>query len=204
MGIVFYYTPMSSATRVHWALEELGLPYDKLKLDLTVGDQRKPEFLKINPNGKVPTLVIDGQPLFESLAILIYLGETYGVDKGLFPPSGPQRLPALQWMAWGSVSFSEAVTRYMRNTSDRWPTEQRSAGAAEAARTEIYAMLKVLDAALEGRSFILGGFSIADCAIATMVAFAGRIGLDLSPYANVSAWVGRCVSRPAFAVALAG
>jgi glutathione S-transferase len=80
MGIVFYYTPMSSATRVHWALEELGVPYDKVKIDLAKGEQKKPEFLKLNPNGKVPLLVVDGQPVFESLAMLLYLGDTYGVD----------------------------------------------------------------------------------------------------------------------------
>src|SRR6266516_4392854 len=79
MGIVFYYTPMSSATRVLWALEELGVPFDKVKVDLSKGEQRQPEFLKLNPNGKVPTMVIDGQPVFESLAMLLHLGETYGV-----------------------------------------------------------------------------------------------------------------------------
>src|SRR5262245_56724218 len=163
MGIVFYYTPMSSATRVHWALEELGVPYDKVKLDLSKGEQRQPEFLRLNPNGKVPTMVIDGQPVFESLAMLLYLGETFGVDKGLFPPPGPKRLEAFKWMAWGSVSLIEAGMRFLRNTSDRWPAEQRSLGAAEAARKELHDLLHVLDDALAGRQYLLGdSFSLAD------------------------------------------
>ena len=91
MSLTFYYTPMSSATRVHWALEELGVPYEKVKMDLAAGDQRKPEYLALNPNGKVPLLVGDGTPIFESLAILLHLGETYGVEKGLFPAPGLER-----------------------------------------------------------------------------------------------------------------
>src|SRR5689334_13676031 len=106
MGIVFYYAPMSSATRVHWALEELRLPYEKVKIDLSAGEQRTPAYRKINPNGKVPAMVVDGVPVFESLAMMLYLGETYGVDKGLFPPAGPARVEAWKWMAWGAVTLS--------------------------------------------------------------------------------------------------
>ena len=205
MGIVFYYTPMSSATRVHWALEELGVPYEKVKVDLAKGEQKKPEFLKLNPNGKVPLMVVDGQPLFESLAMLLHLGETYGVDRGLFPAPGAQRLEAFKWLAWGSVSLSEAALRLMQNTSDRWPAEQRSLAAADAARGQINQLLRVLDDALAGRQFLLGdSFSIADCGVATMAAFIGRLGVDVSPFANVGAWVGRCMSRPALGRAMAG
>src|SRR5262249_9539685 len=122
MGIVFYYAPMSSATRVHWALEELEVPYEKVKVDLAAGEQRRADFLKMNPNGKVPTMVIDGVPLFESLAMLLYLGETIGVEKGLFPPAGPGRLEAFKWMSWGSVTLVDTLTRVLRNTSEQWPT----------------------------------------------------------------------------------
>lgn len=205
MSIVFYYTPMSSATRVHWALEELGVTYDKVKVDLAKGDNRKPEFLALNPNGKIPLMLIDGQPLFESLAMLLYLGETYGVDKGLFPAPGPGRIEAFKWMAWGSVSLIETGSRFMRNTSERWPAEQRSAPAAAAALQELDELLRVLDGALAGRQFLLGdAFSIVDCAVAAVVAFVGRLGVDLARHANVSAWTGRCMSRPALGRAIAG
>ncbi len=69
---------MSSATRVFWALEEPGIPYEKVKFDLAVGYQRKPEYLAINPHEKVPALVIDGVPMFESLAMLLFRGERFG------------------------------------------------------------------------------------------------------------------------------
>src|SRR5437868_5895333 len=71
-SLIFFYTPMSSATRVHWALEELEVPYEKKKLDLTKGEQRTPEYLKLNPNGKIPLIVADGRPIFESLAQLLF------------------------------------------------------------------------------------------------------------------------------------
>src|SRR5690242_11716885 len=97
MTAKFYYSPMTSATRVHWALEELGVPYEKIKLDLTAGDQKKPEYLALNPNGKVPLFVDEeGRPIFESLAILLYLGERYGVAKGLYPASAIERAESLQ------------------------------------------------------------------------------------------------------------
>jgi glutathione S-transferase len=204
MSIVLYYAPMSSATRVYWALEELGVPFDKVRIDLSAGEQRKPDFLELNPNGKVPTMIVDGQPLFESLAMLLHLGEAYGVDKGLFPPSGRARLEALKWMAWGSVTLAEAVQRFMRNTDKRWPREQQSVGAAEVARKELGELMRILDGALAGRAFLLGeNFSLADCGVATLAAYIGRIGIDLSPYANVSAWLGRCMARPALGRALA-
>src|SRR6185437_12360023 len=97
MSLVFYYSPFTSATTTHWALEELGIPYEKKKIDFKL-DTKKPDFLKMNPNGKVPLLVHDGTPIFESTAIIAYLGETFGVEKKLFPAPGPQRGQALMWM----------------------------------------------------------------------------------------------------------
>ena len=72
MSLVFHYAPMSSATPTHWALEELGVPYEKVRLDLRARDQDRPAFRALNPNGKVPLLVHDGVPLFESVAILLH------------------------------------------------------------------------------------------------------------------------------------
>ena len=85
MGIKLYSWPRSSASRVHWALEELGVPFELVTLDRHKGEHQAPAYLAINPNGKVPALVDDGQPYFESLAILLHLGETYGVDRALWP-----------------------------------------------------------------------------------------------------------------------
>lgn len=205
MSVTFYYSPMSSATRIHWALEELGVPYEKIKVDLAAGEQKKPDYLAKNPNGKVPLVVVDGTAVFESLAILIYLGERYGVEKDLFPPLSLARAEVLKWMAWGSVSLADAGGRLMRNVSDRFPAEQHNAKAAEGAKKEIGDLLGILDAALADKEYLVDGkFSFADLAIAGFMPFLARIGGDLGPHKNIQAWVGRCTARPALARAMMG
>jgi glutathione S-transferase len=198
MSLTFYYSPMSSATRVHWALEELEVPYEKVKLDLGKGDQRKPEYLALNPNGKIPLLVADGVPIFESLAILVYLGETYGVEKGLFPALGLQRAEALKWMAWANVTVSEAIGRIIRNSSDRFPAEQRNEKAGEAAKKELFELWQIVDRALEGKDHLVGDhFTLADLAVSGFAMATARFGVDLSPLKNVQRWSGHSMSRPA-------
>lgn len=205
MSMTFYYAPMSSATRVHWALEELGVPFEKVKVDLSKGEQKKPEFLAKNPNGKIPLLVADGVPIFESLAQLLYLGERYGVDKGLYPPANMERAEALKWMCWGSVTVHDAVSRLLRNTSDRFPADEKNAKAGESAKKELEGLLAILDGALAGKEYLVGDkFGIADLSIASYMAFLARLGVDLNPYKNVNAWSARCIQRPALARVMAG
>jgi glutathione S-transferase len=103
MTIKLYSWPMSSGTRIAWALEELALPYEYVPLDAKKQDHRSPEMLAINPHGKVPALDDDGLKLFESGAILLYLGSRYGAAQGLWPgPKGQQALAdAVCWTVWG-------------------------------------------------------------------------------------------------------
>lgn len=205
MAMTFYYAPMSSATRVHWALEEVGERYEKIKVDLAAGDQKKPEFLALNPNGKIPVLVVDGRAIFESLAMLLYLGERFGVEKGLFPAEISERAEAFKWMAWGSVSIHDAVSRLLRNTSDRFPAEERNALAGESAKKELGGLLGILDRHLEGKEFMLGGgFSLVDVSLMAFIPFLGRQGVDLNPHKHLNAWVGRGMSRPALGRAMMG
>jgi glutathione S-transferase len=88
MSLVFYYAPWSSATTCLWAIEELGLPCEKVKLDLAKKETHTPEFLAMNPNGKVPLLVHDGVAIFESVAILCHLGETFRRRQEVVPCAG--------------------------------------------------------------------------------------------------------------------
>jgi GST-like protein len=207
MSITFYYTPMSNATRVQWSLEELGVPYEKVKLDLRAGEQKKPEFLAINPNGKVPTLVIDGTPIFESVAIQIALGERYGVEKGLWPALGsPEHLQALTWLIWGQVSLGGALMRYMQNTSDFIPAELHHAKTAEVALKETHDMLGILNARLSGREYLTGSqFTLADVDLASVLGWGLQVAkIDLAAYPNLAAWLGRSNSRPAMGKIMSG
>jgi glutathione S-transferase len=199
-SITLYYTPMTSSVRAQWALEELGLRYDKKKIDLKSGEQRTPEFLKLNPNGKVPVIVIDGKPIFESLAMVLYLGDTYGVDKGLFPASGTQRALAYQWIVWAGVTLNEAVLRVMRNTAERFPDDEKNAKAAQSARKDVQKLLGILESALDGREYLLGSsFSFVDLAVSSWAGYLRRVGVDTSSFPRLNAWQSRCADRPAMA-----
>jgi glutathione S-transferase len=206
MSITFYYAPMTSSTRVHWALEELGVPYEKVRVDLSKGEQKKPEFLKINPNGKVAALVDDGTPMFESLAILIHLGEKYGVAKGLWPaPGTAESAEALTWLVWSTVTLGQAGVTLMTNTSERVPAEQRNAIQGENAKKAVEGCCAILEQKLEGRPYLLGDqFTLVDLANAAAVAFFSRLGVDLAPFPRVTAWVARATQRPGMAAAAAG
>jgi glutathione S-transferase len=93
-----YYSPGAASLAVHWMLIEIGAPHELVKLDLAAGEQRRPEYLALNPNGVVPTLVVDGTPMTECAAILLYLAERHP-ETAFAPPAGsPARLPYLQWM----------------------------------------------------------------------------------------------------------
>lgn len=202
MALTFYYSPQSNATRVYITLAELGIPHETVFVDLRAGEQKKPEFLALNPNGKVPTIVDDGTPMFESVAIQIHLGERYGVERGLWPAAGTrERMLALTWLVWAQVSLGGAITRYMMNTSQWVPKELHHAGQAEAAMKESLQLLGVLDRHLDGRDYLTGGaFTLADADVASVLGWSLMVTrIDTSAFPHLSAWLGRCTSRPSFA-----
>jgi glutathione S-transferase len=206
MSITFYYSPQSNATRVTASLEELGIPYEKVKLDLRAGDQKKPDFLALNPNGKVPTLVIDGTPMFESIAIQIALGERYGVEKGLWPALGsPEHLKALTWIIWGQVTLGGTLMRYMYNTSDWVPKELHHPPQAEALLKEVNEQLGILDGHLSKHTYLTGDrFTLADLDMASVLGWGLHVAkIDLAPYPKVGAWLGAASKRPGITKAMA-
>jgi len=202
VSLTFYYAPMSTASITSTVLEELGVPYEKVKVDIRNGESHKPEFLRLNPNGKVPLIVHDGTPIWESAAITLYLGEVFGVDKGLYPAPGPERGEAMKWIIWTNVTLGEAVSRWFRNTSDWTPAEQHNARTAEVAKADIQNCLRILDEALAGKQFLLGGYTLVDSHLSSLTGWL-RSMTDLSPYANLNGWSSRCAARPAHARAAA-
>jgi glutathione S-transferase len=201
MTIKFYYNPQSSAARVHLSLEELGVPYEKVLVDLQAKDQKKPEFLALNPNGKVPTIVIDGTPMFESIAIQILLGERYGVERGLWPAVGsPEHMQALTWLCWAQVSLSAPMFRYMMNTSEWFPKEMHSPAQAAGALTEAHEMLRILDTRIGARGNVVHDrWTLVDSDLASVLGWSLVMGkIDTAEYPNLRSWLGRARERPAF------
>jgi glutathione S-transferase len=199
MSITFYYSPMSTAVITALVLEELGIPHERITLNIQQGDTKKPEFLKINPNGVVPTIVHEGTAIGESTAITMYLGETFGVEKKLYPTAGVQRAQAMMWIAWANVTLGEAVGRLMRNASEWFPKDQQNEKAAEAARSDLQKRLKVLDDAVANKPFLLGEYTLADTHTNSIVDWLRMSKIDMSAYPNVNAWSQRCAARPAYA-----
>ena len=198
MSLIFYFAPMSTATLTSLVLEELGVPHDRKKLDLKAGDTKKPEYLKLNPNAKVPTIVHDGVVIWESAAITMYLGEQFGVAKGLYPAAGPKRGEAMKWITWTNVSLGEAM--YRRGHASDWgPPEERNEHAAAHATKDIGELLGILDASLAGKDFLLGAeYSLADAHLNSYCDWLRHSNIDFTAFANVNAWSARCSARPAY------
>jgi glutathione S-transferase len=203
MSLKFYSFPRSSGTRVQWALEELGVEYEYVLLDRAKQEHLGSAYLAINPNGKVPALVDDGERLFESIAILIHLGEKYGVAKGLWPKEPGQRGDAMSWTVWSTTelgTFGIQFAYHGLDTPVSYAKEQRSQAAADYNRQMLDRALAVLEARLEGRQYIVGdGFTLADLANASVLRFLKMFGMPLEGRQNVAGWLERCSSRPALA-----
>ncbi len=196
MSLTFYFAPMSTASTVHWSIEELGIPVEKVQVDLKDPADKQAKLGPVNPNMKVPVLVHDGTVIFESAAIQAYLGETFGVDKGLYPAPGPKRGEALKWLVWTNVSLGEAVSRWLRHTQGDEKLRHAEAGAQ--ARKEIDALIGILDEDLGDKPYILGkDASLVDFHLAALFQWLQFCGVDLAPFPKVAAWLARCAARPA-------
>ncbi len=201
MGMRLYSWPMSSGSRVVWALEELGLPYEYIGLDRAKNEHRAAEYLAVNPNGKVPALVDGEHTLFESVAILAYLGERYGADKGLWPQPGPARSDALSWTVWSTTELLQFLLQYLYHGLDTpvsYKREDRSQATADYNRGQFERHLDMLEQRLTGRDHVMGDFTLVDIPIAATVLFAKMLGAPLGDRPAVNAWLDRCRQRPAF------
>lgn len=216
MSLTFYFAPMSTASITEAVLAELGIPFDLVTLNISIGDTRKPEFLKINPNGRVPAIVHEGVAIWESSAITMYLGEVFGVDKKLYPTPGPKRGEAMKWIAWSNVTFAEPASRLFAslppemqgdaetNSQEKVAAEMKSAVAMEKAKADLADCLRILNVGLEGRLFLIGDYSLADTHLQGIVGWIGSMDIDLTPFPNVTGWLKRCYERPAIAKLMRG
>ena len=200
MSIVLYWHPMSSATPVACALAELGLPHERVKIDIRAGEQHRPDYLALNPNGKVPTLTVNGAPMFEALAIQLWLGETSGVERGLWPAAGtPERLQALSWCAWAYVSYGALLTRL--HVATMGEQALRSGAHADAARTGLNELLALLDARLARQPWMLGdAYSLVDLLVGSVIGYSVYIGAPVAAHAHVQQWLDRVQARPAMQI----
>ena len=205
MSLTFYRAPMSTATLTEIVLAELGVPHETVTLDIQKGDTKKPEYLALNPNGKVPAIVHDGTAIWESAAITMYLGEMFGVEKKLYPAPGPKRGEAMKWIVWTNVTMGDAVYHWCRNTMNWVAEDERNAKAGESGKKAMHDNLRILDQALEARPFLCGAeYTLADTHVNSFIDWLRHMKVDLSPYAKLNAWSKRCTERPAYTRVMTG
>lgn len=198
MSLVLYWHPMSSATPIACALAELGVPHERVKVDIHAGEQRRPEFLALNPNGKVPTLTVDGAPMFEALAMHLWLGEQYGVKRGLWPAAGtPAQLQAMSWSTWAYVSYGAQLMRLQAAIDAGTPDDAHGT----AARKAMDQLLGLLDEHLGRQPWMLGSaYSLVDLVVASVIGYSAYIGAPVASHPTVLAWLQKVQARPAMQI----
>jgi glutathione S-transferase len=188
------------AFRALWMAMELGLDYEHLPIEIGAAGARAPEFLSLNPNGRLPFIDDDGFVLFESLAITLYLAKKHSNGQ-LYPASLEDEAKTWQWTSWALTEVDRGVNIWSLHAV-RLPAAERDAAKRDEALRVLAAPFKVLDAALARQSYLLGGdFTVADLNVAAVISRA--IDMDLSAVPNIESWLTRCLERPAAREALA-
>ncbi|MEZ5655050.1 MAG: glutathione S-transferase family protein [Sphingobium sp.] len=187
-----------NAQKVVLMLEELGIAYDLIPVDVYGGEQFSPEFLALNPIGKYPVLIDEdgaaaGQPIFESCAILIYLAETYGPE--FLPLSGAARWETLEWLIAQAAWIGPMLGQH---TYFRIQPSEAGTHAAIRYRDQAERVFQVLNQHLSSREWLASErYTIADIATYPWVASLTGLGFDWSDYPSLNSWFQRLSARPA-------
>ena len=151
-----YYSPGTASMVVHLALLEIGAPHRLVRLDFGKDEQRNPDYLRLNPRGQVPTLVIDGQPYFESAALLMLLAERHPESKLAPPPASPLRADWYQWIAFLATALGPVFRQWFYPPDLGSP--EHPPFVREALRSRIEDSWSVVDAHLAAHGpYMLGG-----------------------------------------------
>ena len=195
MSITLYFAPGTRATRIAFLLEELGVPWEKVTLDLAQREHKAADYLALNPNGVVPTLKDGDTVIFESVAIALHLADRFA-EKGLAPPpDSPLRGRYLSWMVWSMTTLEPPIGDvYLERMK---PAEQQSAAAVDAALARFRSSAQVLEGELTGPYLLGDSLSAADVMVGCVLAFAGMLGM-LDGHPSLRDYVARITARPAY------
>jgi glutathione S-transferase len=188
------------AFRALWVAKELGLDFEHLPIEIGDDGAKSPEFLAINPNGRLPVIVDGDFVLFESLAITLYLAKKYSSGK-LYPGTLEGEARAWQWSLWAVTEVDRGVNIWSLHAV-RLPPAERNSALREEALKVLASPFKVLDAAVAQQPYLLGNeFTVADLNVAAVISRA--VDMDLSAWPHLKAWLTRCLDSPAARDALA-
>jgi glutathione S-transferase len=187
-----YGVARTRAFRALWIAKELGLDYEHIPIDIGDAGARSPDYLAINPNGRLPAIDDGGFGLWESLAITLYLAKKHG---RFYPTTLEGEAKAWQWTLWSLQEVDRGVNIWSLHAV-RLPPEDRDQQRRAEALKVLEAPFKVLDGALAGRAYLLGDdFTVADLNVAAVISRA--IDMDLSATPRIGDWLKRCLERPA-------
>lgn len=191
MSLTIYGTAASRAFRVLWAARELSLDHEQVRHHFKAPELKAAPYLAIHPLGLVPAIVDDGQPLFESLAINLYLARKAG---RLWPKDLRGEGLVYQWTLFGATEVEPLIGPWFYHTTFLPPAERKPEVAAEAA-AKLPARLFAIESALAHRTWLADdAFTIADLNLASVLFRGPAFGLDRWP--KLRDWLARCYARP--------
>jgi glutathione S-transferase len=194
MKIKLYEFGPTRSIRVRWTLQELGVDFEPIRVNLLAGEHQRPEFLKINPAGKIPVLVDDDLVLTESVAIVLYLADKYS-NKGLIPTDLKERAQINRWLLFAATELEQPLWRISRHTA-LYPEEQRLPADVILASGEFKEMASVLEKHMQGRQFVVGdNVSVADFVMAYTLDWGNEDKL-LDGCPQLLAYMKRMYARP--------
>jgi glutathione S-transferase len=180
--------------RARWTLQELGVDFEPITVDLTADEHRDAAFLRINPAGKVPVLAAGDFVLTESVAIVLYLAEKYP-GKGLVPTNLERRAEVNRWLLFTATELEQPLWRIARHTTV-YPPDLRIPGDIPLARRDFKDMASVLEEHMQGRHFLVGDeFTVADIVCAYTLDWANEVNL-LDDCPKLLAYMERMYARP--------
>lgn len=191
-----YETPRTRSARCRWALQELGVPFEAIPVNLSQGEHKRAEFLKLNPYGRVPVLIDGDLVLSESVAICLYLADKYA-DRGLVPmPGTTQRAAHDQWLLFCATELDQPLWQIRRHTA-LYPAEQRLPAEVAISRANFQRAAAVLEGALRDKAHLTGtGFTVADIVVTQTLLWATGYGL-LVDHPGLEAYLDRHLARDA-------
>ena len=191
-----YGIPDSRASRCLWMLEEMGQPYELVEKSAHPDDLQTAEYLRLNPNARIPTLVDGDLVVWESLAINLYLAQKY---EGPMHSGSPEvQAQATQWSIWAALELETLALDLLQHRA-LLAEPARDASHAERDELLLQKPLGVLNVTLDGREFLLGNdFTVADLNVSVILSWASKAGLDLSSVPEVERWLDVCLARPAY------
>lgn len=177
-------------------LEELGLSYEPVKINMREKEHKGEAFLKLNPNGKIPCLMDGDFVIWESLAINNYLADKYKPE--LLGKTPEARGAAQQWNYWSMLELQKPlIDIFIQKVFV--PDEKRDLGIIEKAQKACLPLLSILDSALESKKYLAGeNFTVADINMASVVTVTTAIQMDIAAHKNIKTWLSHLMERPAY------